>query len=214
MALFKNKSYFGVKNMIYYCIDPGILASVASRSSIDISNKPNLCAPPQTITRAIGPSRPLPSVCDSPPGPHCRYRGHHANCFHKGSRGMSCVSDFLASRPSSGSLGSAEVWDGARRRSSSAENSDTRRIFRGVKHEAGVGETKARVHSTKYWKRDFRGAEFPQWFNVFLDSKSDSVTLSSTLGVFEALALPLPPPNIPVNCCCANAKDRVHTTLR
>lgn len=26
----------------------------------------------------------------------------------------------------------------------------TRRIFRGVKHEAGVGETKARVHSTKY----------------------------------------------------------------
>ncbi len=49
------------------------------------------------------------SVIPPPPPPHqrCRYRGHHGNCFHKGSRGMPCVSDFLASLPSSGTSYSA-----------------------------------------------------------------------------------------------------------
>lgn len=89
----------------------------------DTSKKPNLSAPPQTISSAIGRSRSLPNVCDNPPAPHCCYRRHHGNCFHKGSRGMSCVSDFLASLPSSGTLYSAAVWDGERRLSC-AENAD------------------------------------------------------------------------------------------
>lgn len=44
--------------------------------------------------------------------PDPRYRGRDVNCFHKGSLGMSCVSDFLAPPPSSGTACSPAVWDG------------------------------------------------------------------------------------------------------
>lgn len=67
-----------------------------SHSVLNTSNKQHLPVPPQTITSAIWWSQSLPNVCDNPPSLHCCYRGHLVNCFHKGSRGMSCVSDFLA----------------------------------------------------------------------------------------------------------------------
>lgn len=91
----------------YNLQDEASLCLHVSNSVLDTSNKQNLPALSQTI--AIKPSRPLPTVCDNPPSLHCCYRGHHVNCFHKGSRGMSRVLDFLASPSSSGSSYSAAV---------------------------------------------------------------------------------------------------------
>lgn len=92
----------------YYLQAETSLCVHVSNSLLNTSNKQNPSAPLQTIT--IRWSRSLPNVCDNPPSLHCCYRGHHVNCFHKGSRGMSRVLDFLASRSSSGSSYSAAVW--------------------------------------------------------------------------------------------------------
>lgn len=101
-----------------------LLRFASNSLRVNTSNKPNLSAAPQTITLAIRWSQSLPNDCDKPPAPHCCYTGHHGNCFHKGSRGMSCVSYFLASLLLLGDLLHCGGPGTERRRRSCAENTD------------------------------------------------------------------------------------------
>lgn len=123
-----------------------LLRFASNSLRVNTSNKPNLSAPPQTITLAIRWSQSLPNDCDKPPAPHCCYTGHHGNCFHKGSRGMSCVSYFLASLLLLGDLLHCGGPGTERRRRSCAENTDPHTaslmdtVQPGGKTETGVGK--------------------------------------------------------------------------
>ena len=64
---------------------------------IDIQQQKSPCTSTNENCSYISWSQSLPCVCDNPPSLRCCCRGHLVNCFHKGSRGMSRVLDFLAS---------------------------------------------------------------------------------------------------------------------
>lgn len=184
-----------------------LLRFASNSLRVNTSNKPNLSAPPQTITLAIRWSQSLPNDCDKPPAPHCCYTGHHGNCFHKGSRGMSCVSYFLASLLLLGDLLHCGGPGTERRRRSCAENTDPHTaslmdtVQPGGKTETGVGK-QGSAFKCPATESDFHRKTAVTSHLTFLNPIFSFIVC---FGLFLS--------NFSVEHCMKNAEDQVYTTL-